>query len=503
MMTGSTENDTILPYSGDIQAAQAAGDRNAIREIFHHRLRREGAIPVEIRRDLEDPRTAEDENEEDSIDEYNRRVRGRRSLCLMAVVPALLVLLFLASHTSQAAQRAQAHGHSEASSQSPWLADPNKNTWWGNRTDSSAHSRFGQQKKAHQSDVFYLWAFLIIIMGLGQGVEKMCWVGTAVMIGTAAYDSYADSHNLGAAIYLGLMCIWCLWKALSVGCVQPLQEAHQQEQNTSLAIDQGLKTIIFQQGSRQKENMLGEDGVGEGEEGGFISRTTNSLRRQYSRMSSLVLQAGTNTHDNGQAEDDQEEECPICLEVFENGEELAASGCGHYFHTACVKEWVQVDSREHNCQIRCPVCRFDVLDGVGAPTPSQIKHMRPDAPEFHEHVIVVGHNTSSSSSDSSDDDVGDDGDLVEVDLDVLEAGQQQYRHGPDMSTSSDVGRPRQSMWSRARSIFPSFHSGRPQHAALDHPTVSASGGISVSGGVSDGGGGSASSVVHVDALQVL
>ena len=81
-MTGSTENDTSLPYSGDIQAAQAAGDWNAIKEIFHHRLRREGAIPMEIRRDLEDPRTAEDENEEDSIDEYNRRVRGRRSLSL-------------------------------------------------------------------------------------------------------------------------------------------------------------------------------------------------------------------------------------------------------------------------------------------------------------------------------------------------------------------------------------------------------------------------------------
>merc|ERR1740117_618380 len=96
------------------------------------------------------------------------------------------------------------------------------------------------------------------------------------------------------------------------------------------------------------------------------------MKQQYKRVASLVV---SNT--GAEEEEEEEEECPICLEVFREGEELAASGCGHYFHTHCVKEWVQVDSREHHCQIRCPVCRFDVLDGVGAPTPAQIKHMRP------------------------------------------------------------------------------------------------------------------------------
>ena len=58
----------------------------------------------------------------------------------------------------------------------------------------------------------------------------------------------------------------------------------------------------------------------------------------------------------------------VIVRVQVDGDELAASGCGHYFHKECVGQWVQVDSAEHAHQMRCPVCRFDVLEGVGAPS---------------------------------------------------------------------------------------------------------------------------------------
>ena len=54
-------------------------------------------------------------------------------------------------------------------------------------------------------------------------------------------------------------------------------------------------------------------------------------------------------------------ECPICLENLEVGDEVYLLPCCHYFHTECLKDWVFRDNV-------CPTCR----DKVGNHTSEQL-----------------------------------------------------------------------------------------------------------------------------------
>ncbi|GBG73420.1 hypothetical protein CBR_g16136 [Chara braunii] len=52
----------------------------------------------------------------------------------------------------------------------------------------------------------------------------------------------------------------------------------------------------------------------------------------------------------------EQEECPVCLEVFETGQSLLRLPCRHLFHIECIRPWFQNDSR-------CPYCRSEVPGG--------------------------------------------------------------------------------------------------------------------------------------------
>ena len=55
--------------------------------------------------------------------------------------------------------------------------------------------------------------------------------------------------------------------------------------------------------------------------------------------------------------------CTICLEDFQQGDELRALPCLHCFHTQCIDAWLLTasgDARHGRC--RCPTCRFDLRD---------------------------------------------------------------------------------------------------------------------------------------------
>jgi hypothetical protein len=47
-------------------------------------------------------------------------------------------------------------------------------------------------------------------------------------------------------------------------------------------------------------------------------------------------------------------QCHICLEEFEDGDQLRALPCSHYFHVSCVDAWLG------NKSSTCPVCRTSV-----------------------------------------------------------------------------------------------------------------------------------------------
>eukprot|EP00927_Polykrikos_kofoidii_P071465 TRINITY_DN67729_c0_g1_i1.p1 TRINITY_DN67729_c0_g1~~TRINITY_DN67729_c0_g1_i1.p1 ORF type:complete len:563 (+),score=87.05 TRINITY_DN67729_c0_g1_i1:65-1753(+) len=47
--------------------------------------------------------------------------------------------------------------------------------------------------------------------------------------------------------------------------------------------------------------------------------------------------------------------CSICLEAYQQGVLLTRLPCGHFFHVACLKGWMQ-------CATRCPLCRGRCVD---------------------------------------------------------------------------------------------------------------------------------------------
>lgn len=50
--------------------------------------------------------------------------------------------------------------------------------------------------------------------------------------------------------------------------------------------------------------------------------------------------------------------CPICLEEFENAEELRQLPCHHLYHPLCIDDWLMIKSA------KCPMCKFDVYEAI-------------------------------------------------------------------------------------------------------------------------------------------
>ncbi|EOY07551.1 zinc finger protein [Theobroma cacao] len=71
------------------------------------------------------------------------------------------------------------------------------------------------------------------------------------------------------------------------------------------------------------------------------------IERRREPVSAVKYQKETHSKDIGN-------ECPVCLSVFADGEEVRQlSGCKHSFHATCIDMWLN----NHN---NCPVCRASV-----------------------------------------------------------------------------------------------------------------------------------------------
>ena len=55
-------------------------------------------------------------------------------------------------------------------------------------------------------------------------------------------------------------------------------------------------------------------------------------------------------------EEEEEDECSICLAEFVHREKIGQLKCGHCFHTRCITRWLKA-------AVVCPNCRYAVLDG--------------------------------------------------------------------------------------------------------------------------------------------
>ncbi|CAE7225821.1 RNF44, partial [Symbiodinium microadriaticum] len=45
--------------------------------------------------------------------------------------------------------------------------------------------------------------------------------------------------------------------------------------------------------------------------------------------------------------------CSICLEEWNGRKEIRKTACGHFYHTDCLKGWLNVNRN-------CPLCRTDL-----------------------------------------------------------------------------------------------------------------------------------------------
>merc|ERR1712083_576386 len=67
-------------------------------------------------------------------------------------------------------------------------------------------------------------------------------------------------------------------------------------------------------------------------------------------------------HSGGNDEDEEEavdieNTCRICLEHYEDGEELRFLPCFHRYHKECVDRWFQMSSK-------CPICKTSITQSV-------------------------------------------------------------------------------------------------------------------------------------------
>merc|ERR1712232_799920 len=91
------------------------------------------------------------------------------------------------------------------------------------------------------------------------------------------------------------------------------------------------------------------------------------LNNRVKELEAAILrQVGTKKKSNGMATSDiaarcpaerlpatVEEECPVCLEVFEASVIVRRLPCGHLMHKECCEKWLQTSGT-------CPTCRRDV-----------------------------------------------------------------------------------------------------------------------------------------------
>jgi len=73
-----------------------------------------------------------------------------------------------------------------------------------------------------------------------------------------------------------------------------------------------------------------------------------------------------------QTENDTEQ-CPVCLETFEEGMTVVETPCNHKFHNNCISRWLQSHST-------CPVCRASLTEQSGN---LKIKFIFPNNFELH------------------------------------------------------------------------------------------------------------------------
>jgi len=89
----------------------------------------------------------------------------------------------------------------------------------------------------------------------------------------------------------------------------------------------------------------------------LLRRSAEARRQIAVTQSALQRNTATVKHRSSQSdegENESQQECSICLEQFQEDEELRLLPCFHKYHTACIDRWFQHSPA-------CPICKNSII----------------------------------------------------------------------------------------------------------------------------------------------
>ncbi|WVZ19527.1 hypothetical protein V8G54_006849 [Vigna mungo] len=155
-------------------------------------------------------------------------------------------------------------------------------------------------------------------------------------------SSSSDNNNSMPMLYYGLVVVGTAAIVLAVYNVFLLRRSHSRSQQPPGSSPNGVGTRI--------------EGVSE------ITRSMENRQREL--LSSFKYKREEVAKEKEELEDF---ECPVCLSVYEEGEEVRKlPQCKHYFHVLCIDMWLY-------SHFDCPICRTPVLVGHLSPVDAFIE----------------------------------------------------------------------------------------------------------------------------------
>jgi len=61
---------------------------------------------------------------------------------------------------------------------------------------------------------------------------------------------------------------------------------------------------------------------------------------------------------SGFEDDGSQDDCPLCMDIFAQDQEVRKMPCSHFFHTDCIERWFLAGQQQ---SFSCPLCRMDIL----------------------------------------------------------------------------------------------------------------------------------------------
>merc|ERR1719197_49163 len=165
----TTTERSDLPYNGDVQAAQRAGDRAAIRQIFNQRLVAEGQPEIVVPEIVVVAEEDEGTEEEDSYDNAATEPSSASIACLMF---GILLLFGVFWGLVMASVNENAHSHSHSHYRGNHYAQHSDQPSWG-----------------------YFVGFFVIVAGLIPEAAAATFVGIAIICGFAAAEQAFTSSS--------------------------------------------------------------------------------------------------------------------------------------------------------------------------------------------------------------------------------------------------------------------------------------------------------------------